>query len=1103
MAKEERSSGLTPKLVLAFACMALLVVSLPSGLSTMNAGAQNSMSRDSLFYDASLAKDNINSMARVTIDNSTINTANSSQPIRNSTSAITVANTISTTDVVSENTTSLVTISGEPLLPSDKSITRSFSYALLKFQGEVAAELTVTITWNTDGTTSVSDNRGYQYTIGIPASQGIFSLWSNSTIVDQRIVSPFMQYDVYWTALPNDNGSVDKYKYTIAGRSVNGSTISFVVDGGNYDEFDGTRFFVGQPASTAVVDTSGLDPALDWTAPSNVNQNTDPIEEDTSVRDGLELDWSDVVAAGYNVYIDNGKSSIDIPVGESFVIDPYIVGTSSNYLSPQIDTTSEGQVRLLTTFNSTTTRINAFYYDGSNIVYRTSDDEGTTWSSAISTGSGTLASDIYRWTLVGTIYNNNTYVSLLYFSPSGNNTNFYAIRGTVSGTSISWGSPILLGYTAANTSACGSGGSCAAVTAAPNSNGTIFAAFRYRSGGSSTYSYQIMKSSDGGQNWSVSLPQVDGFSTSRISMALTDLNSTKMLFIYAKSASANLFYRVYDGSAWGSEQTVTITGLATGLPKQLSAKTGYTQSYVAYTNVTSTGGGGVLKMAIFSNTGVFDHIETADSTLRHNLPNIIFSSNGDININTISNGKVYNTRKTSDGIWEAPFNPYGDSFTSPNMLTATSVLMGENGALWTEGSSSPYTIKFDYLEHGLVQLSNTAQNAPGYSDYFEGERRVIDTINGTQFAFYYDGSNIVYKTSKDSGHTWSSAAVSTGTGTIGSDYYRWTIKPTYDNGTDRVVLLYFTTSGGSTTYYAKTFSIIGRVLSLVSTGTLFSVTNDASCTPTGVCAAASAALDFNSTVYAAFSYKTGGIWYKRVMRSNDAGATWTTSLSATSITTTGSRLPITITSLDSGKMLLAWGKYDSSWMWYKVYNGSSWQPTQSISNIGWSTNTVKQISSDTLKGYATNGTVEAYVAYLSSGNHGDLKVARFDANGTYLGVETADNTIDHWTPALSISNDDLVRVFTLSGGTVYQTIKNMTSGWQAPVASYTGLYYSPDQLTAQIAGPGSSGALWSEGSASPYTIAYAGVSTPVKRIDCSIRADKSHKCTGSETYLTK
>ncbi|GEM_PF-3538669 len=60
----------------------------------------------------------------------------------------------------------------ESLLVSTSPVTRSFSFPLLQLHGEAIKQFTQTITWFPNGTTQISDNRGYDFTLTIPQSQG-------------------------------------------------------------------------------------------------------------------------------------------------------------------------------------------------------------------------------------------------------------------------------------------------------------------------------------------------------------------------------------------------------------------------------------------------------------------------------------------------------------------------------------------------------------------------------------------------------------------------------------------------------------------------------------------------------------------------------------------------------------------------------------------------------------------------------------------------------------------------------------------------------------------------------------------------------------------
>lgn len=375
------------------------------------------------------------------------------------------------------------------------------------------------------------------------------------------------------------------------------------------------------------------------------------------------------------------------PMQQAFAAGSTIVTTTSPQ-SPQTTDDYEGERRVFT-INGI---IFAFYFDGSNIVYKKSSDNSQTWGSATSTGSGIIAADKVRWTIARSdLSNGQKYVVVLYWQLSGSNHNFYAIRGTINSTSatISWSSPILLGYTATSNCTGNNDGACAAAVAATDSNGVIYAAFRWISGGASTYSYQIKKSSDGGLNWVDSLAQVNGASANRIDMTLTRLNNTKMLFVYAKYESSELNYRVFDGSAWGSVQTTSGAGMNVNQKKQISSDSNSTSfAFVAFV----TGGtSGTLKVARFSNTGTFQAFETVDSTQSHSFPTVTADPKDNILVYSIAGGKVLHTKRLGDDRYTTLNAVYGDAFNSPDQLTA-GVWYG--GTIWREGTSSPYTLRY-------------------------------------------------------------------------------------------------------------------------------------------------------------------------------------------------------------------------------------------------------------------------------------------------------------------------------------------------------------------------------------------------------------------------
>jgi cytoskeletal protein RodZ len=1120
VAPDRRTAAM--KLSLSFVLMVVLLLSLVSNVA-MNANAQNSTtssggtgaSSSSSSSSSSSNSADTGSQTGEQVGNNTVSdsssqdlsdatasdsalvgnmTQTSGEETGNSTSATTDTNSTSTesepeetispladlTETSSNN--SLVRISGEQLVQSNSSITRSVTFPTLTFQGMADSQVTMTMTWNTDGSTEVKDSRGYRYVLSVPASEGAFSLWQNSTVVDQRISGTDKQYDIFWKPVQNSGGYADRYEFFIAGKSVNATTIKVAVDDGKNSIVRDNKLQVIRPMNQSKVGSS--DDGLSYDLQNSTNVAFDNNNE--YEPEGLELDWSDAIKSGYQVDFDSQTSILTIPIGggEPFLIDPYVVGGTNTFISPEIGNYFEGQTRIVSTNN---TRLNAFYYDSSNIVYRTSDDKGHTWSSAISLGTGTVASDKHRWTVLHYIKDGQEHVNVIYMHVVGSDTVFYSKAGTVTSpdADIDWDSPVEIDNTTVNSGCISASGSCVAVAAAADTNGTVYAAFRFVSSGATHFSYEIMRSTDGGGDWEASLPEVGGISIFRPAITITSLDGGNMLFAYSKYDSADLYYRVFNGTSWSSVRTITGTGMATSTFKQLSsaaADNSHQAAYIAYTNVTSTGG--ILKVAKFAVNGTFLSAETADSTLRHNLPSIFARANGDLVMLSVANGKVYETRK-DDGVWQIPFNPFGTSFTSLDQLSGATVMDDTVAALWRESTGSPYNVRFDLIENRIIAKNVAAQNSPLKDDYFAGERRVFASSGNVLFAFYYNGSQILYKTSTDIGNTWSISPTSTGTGTLNpnnsTSYYRWTIVHSTYNGTELATILYYKNATADTDFYAKTFEVNGRTLTLKSTVGLDSAGSVPSCGHSNGCEATmTGAVSSTGTLFAAFTFTnfSNDNWYMWIMKSINGGQSWSLSASFGPTVHATGNLPITLTPLDSGKMLLAYGSLDSSSLSYLIYNGTTWSGTNTLSSIGWSISTEKQISSVTVhdtRVNATNPTL-AYVAYLTGGDTGTLKVAVFYGNGTFKGTETADSTLSHQLPALSANSDGILRAYSLSGNAIYLTLRNAT-GWfspQAPYASFVG--ESPDQLTSLLDGTFQTGVMWANGTAGDYTLHYDGTS---------------------------
>ncbi len=563
----------------------------------------------------------------------------------------------------------------EPLLPSNSAVTRSFEYPLVRFEGETSSSLVQTITWYTNGTTELSDNRGYSLSLSIPTSQGTFELLQNSTIVAQKIIGPELQYNVYWKPVKNSQGYIDKYKFTIVGTSTGDSNISLAVKSDHYYYVQGNRFLVTK--STAGIPNSAL-------AVSAGNATSAKVEP--PAVDGLGFDWSDASSSGYQMKFDSVKNTVSVAVGTSFFIDPVTIDTVTTTISPPSTDYYEGEKRIVRVAGGT---IFAFYYDGLNIIYKSSTDNGATWSATSSSaGTGSIGSDSFRWTATGTTYASKERVVLLYFVLSGSNTNFYAKRGTVNGGTIIWDTATLL-FSATNFDAAGVR---AAAAASKDTSGNVYAAFRWIPASPQNYQYRILKSTDGGLTWADSLTTTDSGNALRISPTITKLSSGQMFFAYVTFSGTEISYRIFNGASWGSVLTTSGAGMTANTIKQISSESNSTQfAHLAYL----TGGtSGTLKVAIWNSAGTFSSFQTADSSLSHALPSIAIAAEDVVHVYTLSGGLVYEIKKQS-GSWQRPVNPFGRTFTSPDQVTAG---LSRSSSVWIEGTASPFNLRFGTTE---------------------------------------------------------------------------------------------------------------------------------------------------------------------------------------------------------------------------------------------------------------------------------------------------------------------------------------------------------------------------------------------------------------------
>ncbi|GEM_PF-1932622 len=554
------------------------------------------------------------------------------------------------------------------------------------------------------------------------------------------------------------NGFVDRYKFTIEGTSVNGSTITLNLGGyGEPITVTGNSLSVNLPSllknpTNNMVNYQSLNPMMNWTSKSHGSSN--PVQAMPHPKDGLGLDWSDAVASGYSVQYNPNTSTINISVGKSFSIDPTTIATlSSGELSPNTTEVFQGQHRLVQISNT----LFMFWYDNSNIVYKYSTDDGQTFSSTTylvggSTGTGQLASFTQTWSIATTTISGTTYIAVMYWIPAGSNMDFYSQRGAVSGTTITWSGAQLIGYTYANSALCGTGGACASVSAATDTNNNIFAVFSWMSGGATTYSYRVVESKDGGYSWTFLFSQVDGLSSNQPAMVLTRLASGNMLLAYALYESTNIYYRVLNMNnnppTWTDPPLSNSTSMTVNNIRQISADSDASQN--AYVAFHLDGTSRPAYTAEWSNTGVYQTTEEAGASGIY-IPAITIVPSGTIHVYGL-NGDIVDFRRVN-GAWLSPVDPWGTFSGQVNELTAA---ISFTAVAFTYGGCWPCNIEiavnpaWDTNSGYQVTTDTNSQNEPSIAVRSTNDQDVVIAAN---HATTSTGDCRTYQ-STDGGKTW-------------------------------------------------------------------------------------------------------------------------------------------------------------------------------------------------------------------------------------------------------------------------------------------------------------------------------------------------------------
>jgi RHS repeat-associated protein len=463
-------------------------------------------------------------------------------------------------------------------------------------------------------------------------------------------------------------------------------------------------------------------------------------------RAWAQVDWRDAAAGSYLdfgtlpalSFIGGSAAVVSFPANQSNV-DPTIVGQS---------TSGSG------TALSTQRRV---FFDGSNYQY---SSDGLTWNSG--------AKVLWSYQSAAVWYASGSVYALAGSTGSGGTSvtvYLYFVKGTISGTTISWGSTVTVdSYTYSDSTASAVQASYSGVNLAVGSDGLITVAYARIAFSTYTdcektcvYYYassrylQVRKSSDvNGASWGAATQllsevrpgDIEAYNRTYVSI-LSPLSSGVMLGIYDDNGAI----KYSTSSSWGSVTNVDNTTATSSQFGSAVSDSGYNVRFVY------VGSDGSIKYRYYG-VGAWSTAQSIAGATG-SAPQISLGAGGDLHALYFSSNVLYYVHYSAVSGWGVASTPFGyTSFNNPAYLTATAD--ASNGYLlaeWTEGTASPYSIKLGSLpilsswspysipsdpwdEEGIIPDGQYYQNYQEYVSPFTGLLTVLQpdfTLPGRGF----------------------------------------------------------------------------------------------------------------------------------------------------------------------------------------------------------------------------------------------------------------------------------------------------------------------------------------------------------------------------------
>ena len=357
-----------------------------------------------------------------------------------------------------------------------------------------------------------------------------------------------------------------------------------------------------------------------------------------------------------------------------------------------------------------------FVWDGSYLAYYYSTDlstwtrSGTVWSYAPYGRAG--GADVR-------IFGSTVYVTQAYY---GGNYYIYFVKGTISGTTITWGTIKLVvtstGFIIGGGIGVGTDGKLWIVY---NNADYIYASY----------------SADGGSTWTSTAVGSTTTSTTTGGNIIVPMSSGKMMVIH-KNSDNNLVFSIWGGSSWS-----TPTQIASGVANGWGYFSAVSNGDVVYLVFTDSSGN--INFMKYSGTAWSSPTTIATtSATSHPVVEYDYASNT-IYVFWVNSGTIYVTYSTDGGTTWTTRDVGNDSSITANdaVSGATQVYNGLAVLAYLTGTTSPYTVKL--ATYTAIQpilgagkpttLNVTTALAPG------------DAIAPHLYTWYFNGVNAYVKNS--------------------------------------------------------------------------------------------------------------------------------------------------------------------------------------------------------------------------------------------------------------------------------------------------------------------------------------------------------------------